>query len=158
MRLNMKSREQVARAWADVPRPAPPAVRPLNARVVTQVGADELLHFAGRYYLVPPVPVDAGGVLLDHLMHLQQLEGASTREQVLEIREVLEDAVRLMGTLIRPHRYRARLRVVRWGALLAHRLRGNPFRRASVEEVGWLLGFFCKRRTTLRVRPAPAMQ
>jgi len=151
MKLSFRSREEVRQAWAD--RPMMPESRPLNVRNVAHVGGWELLEFGDTHYLVPPISFEDGAQLLDMLVHIREFSSTQhpTREQVIELRGRLHEAVALMGSLIRPLRFRARFPA---GLLcrLAWRFTRNPFRNATAQEVGALLGFFSTRQTTPRVR------
>lgn len=161
MRLNTKPRDEVRRAWEEhrAARPKFAEPRPLNLRAVCEIAGDELLYFNGRHYLVPPVTFEDGAVLTDLLAQVQALGMVErpTRAQLEEMRDVLRAAVSLMGSLVRPLRYRAR---GPRGVLsrMAWRFTGNPFRRATAAEVGWLLGFFCALRTRPRVRHESAIR
>lgn len=145
-----------ARARETQPRVRQPV--PHNARVVASIGDDALLRFGTRYYLVPPVSADDGGLLLEYQARIGELAGreSPTRQDYADMRAVIRASVDLMGRLTRPHRYRAK-----WGrgllARLAWRFRRNPFRSATAAEVGWLLGFFSTRRTRLRTRSGSQM-
>jgi hypothetical protein len=103
---------------------ATPTLR--NVGLALNLDGDDVLHWRGREYAVPPVPWDEGVRLLDIQTKLQRLTQRPDAE-LSEYRLLMRQCVRLFPRLIR--------RRFAW-------LRPNPFRRASGQEIGSLLGFF----------------
>lgn len=104
-------------------RPPPEVV---NARFAGSIDGDDLLLWNGRTYRVPPIPWEAGAELLEIQAGLAQL-AQSPDAPMREYRILMRRAASLLPRLIR--------RPLRW-------LRPNPFRRASGQQIGELIGFF----------------
>jgi hypothetical protein len=125
MRSDEDRLRRVQEALREEARGTPPA--PLrNIGLALNLNGDDVLHWRGRSYTVPPIPWDEGVRLLEiqtELHRLTQDDGAS----LTEYRLLLRRAVRLFPRLIR--------RPFSW-------LRPNPFRKASGQELGTILGFF----------------
>jgi hypothetical protein len=117
LEIQAEGAEEVAAA-------ATPTLR--NVGLALNLDGDDVLRWRGREYAVPPVPWDEGVRLLDIQTELQRLT-QTPDASLAEFHTLLRRAVRLFPRLIR--------RRLAW-------LRPNPFRRASGQEVGALLGFF----------------
>lgn len=117
--------------------PARQTVAVLNGDAVRALTGPGRLHFGDVVFDVPPVPYLAGIRLVELR---QQLSSADTPAAE---RRTCGEIVRVMKRLVRP---RGRLRRLCWALL------PNPFRNASEQEIGELLGFFSAHRTLSRVR------
>lgn len=136
---------QVQAALAEEARASAPEAR--NLGPVQDLSRPLPLEFAGRTYLVPPVPFVFGVRLVELQERVRGLQGRpETPETMAELRAILDEAVALYPRLVRP---RGLLRRLAW------RLAPNPFRGASEYEVGELLGFFLGCRMRSRVRHPP---
>lgn len=109
----------------------------VNGDAVRALTLPSVLAYRGRLYDVPPVPFLAGVRLVELRDQLSQAE--TPADEVRALREI----VTVMKRLIRP---RGKVRRATWW------LRRNPFRHASEQEIGELLGFFSAHRTQSRVR------
>lgn len=124
--------EYVRRLGATPTVPAPEAPDVVNAGEAASIDGAGPLWFHGRLYIVPPIPYRDGLRLHDAMM---QLTAADSRESV---ESALEGAATLFGKLVTPA---SLLRFV------PRKMRPNPFRDASENEIWTLLDFFWMRRT-----------
>lgn len=136
---------QVQAALAEQARASEPEVR--NLGPVLDLSGPLPLEFRGQTYLVPPVPFVFGVRLVGLQERVRRLQDQPDTPAVLEeLRAILEEAVELFPSLVRPRGWRR----------LIWRIAPNPFRGASEFEIGELMGFFLGCRTRSRVRhPSP---
>jgi hypothetical protein len=132
--------EAHARARPERPAPAaaPGVVNIGPARALTE--PREVLVFRGKRYRARPVPFERG---LDLLELAVQMERAGTGaddpvERMRQLRAAVHAVVDLCWSLQRPA----------WCPRALWRLRRNPFRAASLEEVREIVGFTGQHRTT----------
>ena len=137
---------QVQAALAEEARANEPEVR--NMGPVQDLSRPLPLEFRGRTYLVPPVPFVFGVRLVGLQDRVRRLQNQpDSPEMLAELQAILEEAVGMYPSLVRPKGWRR----------LFWRVVPNPFRGASEFEIGELLGFFLGCRMRSRVRhPAPA--
>ena len=122
-RLAEQGRAELERERGEAPLPI---VRNLGL-TLGLAGEPDVLEWHGRAYEVPPIPHEVGAELLDIQVRLAGMAKRPDAE-VTEFRALMSRATRdLYPRLIR-RRFR--------------RLRPNPFKGATIQEVGWLLGFF----------------
>lgn len=128
---------RLAERFADEAGPVRRSPGVVNGEAVRALTLPGVLAYGGRVYDVPPVPFPAGIQLVELRAQLQA--ATSPAEELRALREM----ARVMKRLVRP---RGALRRATWF------LRRNPFRHASEQEIGELLGFFSVHRTQSRVR------
>lgn len=141
--INRVSPQEMARrhqAWADTHGLNDPPPSPRNVRPVVWLSDPFRIPFRGHLWEIPPVPFEDGARCLE-LMDWFQKSAEDPTHAVEEYRDRMRDAVALIRRLVRPHK--GRLRRLRWRL----RLMRNPWRTASHEELGEILGFFWGRRT-----------
>lgn len=103
---------------------APSAV---GGRLAASLHEDDVLEWGGKQYRVPPVPHAEGAELMEIQSRIGQMASGAEEVSMQEYRTLLSRAVQIFPRLIR--------RRLAW-------LRPNPFRRASSQQIGALLGFF----------------
>lgn len=118
-------RAQVRAALSET-MPSARAPRVVNTRFALNPDGDDTLLWNDREYQVPPIPWEAGAELLEIQSGLAQL-AQKPDAPMREYRILMRRAVGLLPRLIR--------RPLRW-------IRPNPFRRASGQQIGELIGFF----------------
>lgn len=132
-----------SRVRGTLPDAAAAPVPPANVRAARGLAAPEALDFRGRVYEVRPIPFGAGLDLLE-LAGRVEAAAAETRGDgagaMVAYRAALEDVVRLCWDLLRPG----------WCPRWLWRVRPNPFRSASLEELRGVLGFFGRCQTRSR--------
>jgi hypothetical protein len=95
--------------------------------------------YRGRMWLIPPVPMEDGARVLDLVDKLEKMQ--SGPDLARRYREFNRAILKLIRRLVLPER--GWLRRVLWKLRIAR----NPWRTATHEEVGEMLGFFWMRRT-----------
>jgi hypothetical protein len=125
-----------------------PPPRPRNIRPVLWLTDPFRIPFRGHMWEIPRVTVEDGARVLDLISWLDAA-AADPEKAVAEYRDRMLGAVKLVRRLVRPHR--GRLRKLLWRMHLLP----NPWRSATHEELGEILGFFWLRRTMSPGRRAP---
>ncbi len=121
-------------------KPAPSRPSPVNMRAAREITERSEFPFRGRMYPVRPVPFNDGLRLLELAVVMEEAgtgEGGH-RKRMLQLRRAVHEVVDLCWSLQCP----------RWLPRFIWRLRRNPFRSASLEEVREIVGFSGQRRMT----------
>jgi hypothetical protein len=113
---------------------------PRNVRPVLYLVDPFRVPFRGRLWEIPPVPFEEGARVLVLTSWFTEA-AVDPAKAVAEYEQRMGEAVALIRRLVRP--YGSRLRGLRWRLGLMR----NPWRTASHEELGEMLGFFWRRRT-----------
>ena len=137
--------EQNHREWkAELGLTEPPPA-PRNVRPVLWLTDPFRIPFRGRLWEIPPVSFDDGARVLEYLAWIDGIKEDPDRF-VTEYRTKMREVTRLIWRCVRP--YWSRWARIRWRLGLMK----NPWRTASMEELGEILGFFWMRRMMSPVR------
>jgi len=141
--INRIPPEQMIEAHARAEGKASPVRRrppPVNISAARQVTAPESLSFRGKTYPARHVPFEIGLDLLELASDMEQEaeSGEGTpRERMMNLRRSVNRVVDLCWEVQRPA----------WYPRILWRMRRNPFRSASLDEVRVILGFTGQRQT-----------
>lgn len=137
--LEELAHEQYVREFPSSPEPR---LRFANVRPVLGLSGADHVFSRGKIWEVPAIPFEAGARLVEIRQGLESLTAAQeTPETVQLYLELLRSAVALFPRLVRPQARGLRRLLWRMG------IRRNPWRDASEEEVGEMVGFFYRSRT-----------
>lgn len=147
----MRARHRRTRIAVDRGR-APIAPRQANVQPVLALGNVEFVHFRGRAYGVPPVPLQKGKALLECYLEangarVEMARAARDGERDQEAEAAYFAAMARLPALLWDLTIDAR-RWLRWARRFG--LRRNPFREATEGELLDLAHFFYWRRTKSR--------
>jgi len=139
--------EQNHREWEETLGLAGPPPAPRNIRPVLWLTDPFRVPFRGRLWEIPPVSFEDGARVLEFNAWVDAEDPARF---VTEYRTKHRDIMRLIRRCVRPHW--SRWARIRWRLGLMR----NPWKTASMQDLGEILGFFWMRRMTSPVRhPSP---
>lgn len=131
-----------ARTWAEKMGFVDTSPSPRNLRPVVFLTDPFRIPFRGRMWEIPPVSFEDGIKVLELVTWFQEAR-ENPGGALSQYRTQMRRAIHLIRKLVRPER--GLVRRLRWRL----RLHRNPWRTATHEELGEILGFFWMRRTTL---------
>lgn len=141
--INRVAPEVVAenhRIWARKTGGGEPPPPPANIKPVLYLTDPFRIPFRGRMWEIPPVSFKDGARTLALITWIEESVGHPDR-MAEGYQARMTEIVQLIRRLVRPHR--GRLRKLLWRL----RLLPNPWRTASHQDLGEMLGFFWRRRT-----------
>lgn len=147
MALNPVTKEELEQGQAELRKGIPEAPAPVNLNTVAQLGSYIPLEYRGREYKIEPPSWDKGlelQVLYTDIQNIEHLNAGRGTAGIMA--GIFRSAIKIMGNEMIPAKMHPTVHRV-----FRHIL-PNPLRKASEGEIGFLLGFFWRHRTTSTVK------